>query len=79
MPSRSEGSAASAQSLPRSAVRRIVLRCAQTLTHCAELAKISAGPSPDRAADDILHALDAVRADAERLRRHLASPSRNRR
>ena len=75
MPSRPEGSAASAQSLPRSAVRRIVLRCAQTLVHCSELAEISAGRSPDRAAADILHALDAVEADARRLRQHLKHPT----
>lgn len=69
-----EGSAASAQALPESAVRSIVLRCAQLLMHTAEMAGGDAsGSRPNHGARYILETLDDLEPELAQLRAHLAA------
>ena len=67
-----EGSAASAHALPRSAVRRSVLQCAELLAHTASLARIAAECGrPNHGAGYLLATVDELAAQLDALRAHL--------
>ena len=74
MPAFTEGSAASAGALPRSALRKHVLRCAALLSHTASLAEIAATHGrPTQGARYLVETINDLQAELDAIKQHLVA------